>query len=337
VKKELGISVLLVMLCTVVAVLNPRFLSAVNLFNLANLVGMFGIFGIGMGLVIITGGIDLSVGSMFALSGVLLAMMLREWHWAWPLALLATLALPMLLGVVHGFLITRLRIQAFIVTLCGLLIYRGLARFIADDSTKGFGANAEGFERLRDLAKGELFHLPSPFVILLVIAVVMWLVLHRSVYGRYLFAVGRNEEAARYSGIRTRLVIGSSYVLAGLLTGLSAILFAFYTNSISPSTHGNFYELYGIAAAVLGGCSLRGGEGSILGIVIGTALLQVLQNLVNLLMIPSSLNFAVMGGVVLIGVLADELLRARRQTPKGVVAPADHQGNGPTVVPPGPK
>jgi ribose transport system permease protein len=133
------------------------------------------------------------------------------------------------------------------------------------------------------------------------------------VYGRYLFAVGRNEEATRYSGIRTRLVIGSSYVVAGLLTGLSAILLAFYTNSISPSTHGNFYELYGIAAAVLGGCSLRGGEGSILGIVIGTALLQVLQNLVNLLNIPSSLNFAVMGAVVLAGVLADQLLRQHRQ------------------------
>ena len=99
--------------------------------------------------------------------------------------------------------------------------------------------------------------------------------------------------------------------LAGLLTGISAILFAFYTNSVSPSTHGNFYELYGIAAAVLGGCSLRGGEGSIIGILIGTALLLVLQNLVNLLDIPSSLNFAVMGAVVLLGVAADKLLKKK--------------------------
>ena len=123
--------------------------------------------------------------------------------------------------------------------------------------------------------------------------------------------IGRNPEATRFSGINTRMVISSSYVLAGLLTGISGVLFAFYTNSISPSTHGNFYELYGIAAAVLGGCSLRGGEGSIIGIVIGTALLQVLQNLVNLLNIPSSLNFAVMGAVVLIGVLADQILQKR--------------------------
>ena len=125
--------------------------------------------------------------------------------------------------------------------------------------------------------------------------------------------MGRNEEATRFSGINTRRVIASTYIVGGLLTGLSSILFAFYTNSISPSTHGNFYELYGIAAAVLGGCSLRGGEGSIVGIVIGTALLQVLQNLVNLLNIPSSLNFAVMGAVVLVGVLADQLFQRRTE------------------------
>src|SRR5205085_12693126 len=106
--------------------------------------------------------------------------------------------------------------------------------------------------------------------------------------------------------------IASSYVVAGLLTGIAGILFAFYTNSVSPSNHGSFFELYGIAAAVLGGCSLRGGEGSIIGIVIGTALLQVLQNLVNLLGIPSSLNFSVMGAVIFFGVLVDQLLRQRQ-------------------------
>ena len=108
------------------------------------------------------------------------------------------------------------------------------------------------------------------------------------------------------------MVIASAYVLCGLLAGVAGVLLAFYTNSVSPSSHGNFYELYGIAAAVLGGCSLRGGEGSIVGILIGTALLQVLQNLVNLLGIPSSLNFAVMGAVILIGVVADQLLRQRQ-------------------------
>jgi ribose transport system permease protein len=309
-KKELGIFVLLIVLCAVTVFENARFLSPENMVNMANVIGLFGIFSLGAGLVIITSGIDLSVGSMIALIGMLLVMALTDWHWAWPLAVLFVVVVAMILGWAHGMLITRFGMQPFIVTLCGLLLYRGIARFIAQDTTKGFGS-AAGFETLRSLANGSRFGLPMPFVLLIIIAVIMWVVLHRSVYGRYLLAVGRNEEAARFSGINTRLVIASSYVLAALLTSISAILFAFYTNSVSPSTHGNFYELYGIAAAVLGGCSLRGGEGSVIGILIGVALLQVLQNLVNLLGIPSSLNFAVMGAVVLVGVLADQIFKSR--------------------------
>lgn len=309
-KKESGIFALLVLLCAVTGWENPRFFSHENLVNTANLIGLFGIFSIGAGLVIITSGIDLSVGSMIALNGMLSVIALTEWHLPWPLAVLFALAIPMTLGAVQGVLIARFKMQPFIVTLCGLLIYRGAARFISNDMTKGFG-DAAGFRTLQRLASGTFFGLPAPFVYLVAVSVVMWIVLHRSIYGRYLLAVGRNEEATRFSGVNTKLVIGGSYVLAGLLTGISGILFAFYTNSVSPSTQGNFYELYGIAAAVLGGCSLRGGEGSIVGILIGTTLLLVLQNLVNLLGIPSSLNFAVMGAVVLGGVLADQLLRNR--------------------------
>lgn len=317
-KKELGISTLLVVLCGVTAALNPQFLSAANLSNNANLIGIYGIFGIGLGLVIITGGIDLSVGSMFALCGILLPMALREWHWHWPLATVAVILLPMLLGLVHGVLITRMNIQPFIVTLCGLMIYRGLARYIAGENTKGFG-DSQGFEALKALATGRCLGLPGPFVILIILAIIMWFVLHRSTYGRYLYAVGRNETATRFSGINTRRIVTSAYVIAGFLTGISGVLLAFYTNSVSPSIHGNAYELYGIAAAVLGGCSLRGGEGSIVGILIGTALLRVLENLVNLLGIPSSLNLAVMGTVVLVGVLVDQyfMTRAKRsRTPR---------------------
>lgn len=309
-RKELGIFILLVLLCAVVAVINPRFLVASNLQNISRLIGMFGILSIGAGLVIITGGIDLSVGSILALVGVLLSIFLTQKKWPPLLAVLTVIAIAAFLGWMHGLLITRLQIQPFIVTLCGLLFYRGLARFIANDATQGFGSG-EGFAWLIKLTSGELFHIPMPFLFLILIAIVMWVVLQRSVYGRYLFAVGRNEEAARYSGIATRKIVSSAYVLSGLLAGITGVLMAFYTNSISPSSHGSFYELYAIAAAVLGGCSLRGGEGTVIGIVIGTALLQVLQNLVNLLGIPSSLNFAVMGTVILIGVIADELVRRR--------------------------
>ena len=310
-RKELGIFILLVVLCAVVSILNPRFLAGANLQNMARLIGAYGIFSIGIGIVIVTGGIDLSVGSVFALLGVLLSMMLTEWAWAALPAVIVVVSIGLGLGYLHGLLITRLSLQPFIVTLCGLLFYRGLARFIAKDETKGFGS-AAGFESLRDLATGSLAGIPTPFVLLTIISLAMWVLLHRSVYGRYLFGVGRNEEAARYSGINSRSIINIAYVISGGLAGLAAIIFAFYTNSISPSSHGNFFELYGIAAAVLGGCSLRGGEGSIVGILIGVALLQVLQNLVNLLGVPSSLNFAVMGAVILLGVAGDQMLKRRR-------------------------
>ena len=321
-KKELGIFALLVVLCIVVSALNPRFLAGANLQNMARLIGAYGVFSIGIGIVIITGGIDLSVGSIFALLGVLLSMMLTEWGWASALAVPIIVSIAMGLGFFHGLLITRLRLQPFIVTLCGLLFYRGLARFIANDETKGFGS-AAGFEGLRDLATSSVIGIPTPFVLLLVISGTMWVVLHRSVYGRYLFAVGRNEEAARYSGINSRRIITAAYVISGALAGLASIIFAFYTNSISPSSHGNFFELYGIAAAVLGGCSLRGGEGSIIGILIGVALLQVLQNLVNLLGVPSSLNFAVMGFVILLGVIGDQMLKQRAAKARLVVSEAE--------------
>jgi len=309
-RKELGILGLLVAICAVGASQSSSFLSGVNLQNLGRLVGLYGIFSIGMAVVIITSGIDLSVGSVFALEGVLIADMLTSWHWPALVAVLAAIALTTVLGLVHGLLITRIPLQPFIVTLCGLLFYRGIARVVTGDETRGFG-DGKGFEGLMNLATGSVWGIPAPFVVMVVIAAVMWVVLHRSVFGRHLYAVGRNEEAARYSGINSRAVITMAYVISGILAGIAGILIAFYTNSVSPSSHGNFYELYGIAAAVLGGCSLRGGEGTIVGTLIGVAVLQVLQNLVNLLGIPSSLNFSVMGAVILIGVIVDELVKRR--------------------------
>jgi ribose transport system permease protein len=364
-KKELGIGLLLLVLCTTVAIINPQFLGAANFQNTARLIGIYGIFSIGLGIVIITGGIDLSVGSFFALQGVLFCMAVKgelrhpQWFeafltrihlwnltsplftcldghvWSWPTALAFAILGATLLGALHGFLVTKVKLQPFIVTLCGLLIYRGIARFTTDDNTKGLGM--ESFGLLEKVANStfiqtlnETFHIkipnlkigsvslyaydvPNAFILLLFVAVVMWIVLHRSVYGRYLYAVGRNEEAARFSGINNKLVIGSAYAVGMALAGISGILLVFYVPSISPASHGQAYELYGIAAAVLGGCSLRGGEGSILGIILGTILLQVLQNLVILLGIPSSLNLAVLGGVILLGVTLDQVLGQRKK------------------------
>jgi ribose transport system permease protein len=314
--REFAIFILLLAVCIATSALNPIFISPTNLQNTARLIGLFGIFSIGIGLVIITSGIDLSVGSSMALLGVMLSILLQNSPLPPPISALIVLLAATAIGWLHGFLVTKVKIQPFIVTLCGLLVYRGIARFWTKDNTMGFSVSDSAndpYLSLRSLANGSIVGIPTPFVLLVILSVVMFFVLHRSVWGRYLFAVGRNEEAARYAGIASGKIITSAYILCGMLTGVSAILFSFFTNSISPSSHGNFYELYGVAAAVVGGCSLRGGEGSIIGILLGATLLQVLPNLVNLLNIPTSLNFAVMGAVIFIGVLADQLLRGKRR------------------------
>jgi ribose transport system permease protein len=311
-RKELGLALLILVIGGVTAAINPQFISQVNLINLANQIGLFGLFALGEGFVIITGGIDLSIGSMLALLGVIFLDLLVNHGFSWPAALLVAVSGGGVLGLIHGTLVTRLKLQPFVVTLCGLLLYRGIARWYTSDSTEGFGY-ATDYEKLEWLMSGRTFNIPHTLIFLLIVAAILSLLLHKSAFGRYLFAVGKNEEAARYSGIATARVITCAYLLGGLLSGLSSIFFVFYTQSVSPSAHGNFYELYAIAAAVLGGCSLRGGEGSIVGIVLGTVLLQVLQNLVNILGIPSSLNFAVMGAVILLGVVADRELQRRRQ------------------------
>ncbi len=318
-KKEAGIAVIFVAVCIFVAIRSPAFLSTTNLQNTGRLIGIFGIMSLGVGVVIMSGGIDLSVGSLFALLGVILPILIIKYAWSWQLAVAAIMIGMMLIGAFHGLLITKLKLQPFIVTLSTLLLYRGLARYISGDETKGFGS--KGLEFLRAAAVENLGGkkgVPYPFVILLVCAIILYVVLHRSVYGRYLMAIGRNEDAARYSGINTQRVVLSAYVICLALWGIAGILMAFYTNSIAASTHGTFYEAFAIAGAVLGGCSLRGGEGSVLGILIGAALLQVLQNLVNLVTIfgyniPSSLNFAVIGGVILAGVMIDQVLQNRNK------------------------
>jgi ribose transport system permease protein len=322
-RKELGMAFLLLALCVwtiigsseegVDALFNSRFLLPRNLYNVARQIGLYGIFSIGIGLVIITSGIDLSVGSLMALLGVFFFYTMNGHSrlpvMAWPIGIVLVLLLATSIGLLHGVLIAKFKMQAFVITLCGLLSYRGLARFFANDSAVGYTDAPKhlNIEALQSFADGKLYGMPVAFVYLLIISIVMFVVLHKSVYGRYLFAVGKNEEATRYSGINTVWVIASAYVICSLFTGFSSVLFAVYTDSVTPSTHGSFFELYAIAGAVLGGCSLRGGEGSIIGIVIGVAILMVLQNMVNLLGYESSLSDAITGGVIFLGVLADEV------------------------------
>jgi ribose transport system permease protein len=310
-KKIFGILGLLLAVLFFTALIEPKFLTAYNIQNTIRWTSLFGIISIGAAFVIITGGIDLSMGSLVGLVGVLLPMLMVSHGLSVPAAILAVLGLCLGIGLLHGALITRMRLQPFVVTLCGLLFYRGFARWLSGDATQGFGS---GYDGLRQLAIGRIpitdsFGLPMPFVVLVVLALLAGFFLNYTVWGRYLLALGRNEEAARYSGINTKQMIVVAYVICALTSGIGGILFALDVNSVQPAVHGNFYELYAIAAAVLGGCSLRGGEGTILGVLIGAAVMRVLYNAINILGIPTQLEFAIIGAVILLGVITDELVR----------------------------
>jgi ribose transport system permease protein len=248
IKKDLGLLILILVVGTTVALINPRFLSPINLSNTANLIGLFGLFSIAQAFVIITGGIELSVGSIIALLGVLFIDLIANVGVHWSLALMIVIALGLVMGAVHGFLVTKLGLQPFVVTLCGLLIYRGVARYYTDDATAGF-AFGQSFPLLEWITTGRSFGVPHSLLALILIAGIMAILLHRSVFGRYLFAVGKNEEAARYSGINTAKITISAYVICCGLTAVAAIFIAMYTRSISPASHGNFYELYAMFAA----------------------------------------------------------------------------------------
>lgn len=589
-KKALGIFGLLVFVCLFTTILNPDFIKPYNIQNTLRWTSLFGIISIGVSFVIITGGIDLSIGSMIGLIGCMLPLCLSAMSGepsssaiAWTLTttggavgtlgliwlaqlafrrqlatcgragllaavgiaccaagfvlptfdlspavtigivLLWMIEVSVVVGVFHGLLITKGRLQPFVVTLCGLLYYRGLARWLADDQTQGFGTGYEGLKSLAtgrpctmallmlllgiavsawavwrmvqrrkgeqpliapwcvliagaalaivsglqftqdisglaalerqgkpaetltqqgmawlgwigawagvialnivamrrgdfrvliaDLVTGiglgllsgvlhydandlwiaeyetivggetvvaevdatalrvpltvaglvaavggavwflltvwrgaglalrsgvfltavaivfslagatpiDRVEVPAPFLIMAGLAVLAGFFLNYTIYGRYLLALGRNEEAARLSGINTGAMIVLAYVICSVLAGVAGVLFALDVNSVQPSGHGNFYELYAIAAAVLGGCSLRGGEGSILGVVVGAAVMRVLYNAINILGIPTQLEFTIIGVVILIGVVVDEMFkriaerRARKQ------------------------
>jgi ribose transport system permease protein len=304
------------------AMFQPVFLDPYNLRNILRWTGLFGILSLGEAFVIMTGGIDLSVGSVVGFVGVLTVYAIKVAGLSIPLIVVLAIVVSMLIGLLHGILITKIKLQPFIVTLCGLFIYRGLARFMLNDNTQTYG---NGFTGLKFLASGRLpaafwptnaappfiadWSLPMPFVIMIILGIGLSVFLNRTIYGRYILALGKNESAARFSGINTDRMTIIAYIISSVCAGFAAILFSLDLNTVQPSAAGNMYELYAIAGCVVGGVSLKGGEGSILGVIIGVAIVRVLYNAINILGIATQLEFAVIGFVILIGVAADELIR----------------------------
>lgn len=414
--KNVGIFVLLIAIVIITASINGNFVAPANLKTLIRDTSLYGLISIGVAMVIITGGIDLSIGSLIALCGVTLVQVInihyepsdyqseivevraeaegaldrpalrlkdpppsvrdgdrlvyrgttgessihvyrsvRDGDQLWIesrdalrllrpgipirlerieytpplLACGIVLALAAGLGWLHGVLITRANLQPFIVTLCGLLIYRGLARVWTGDDQVGLLSALSDFKATMT---GAAFHVPLPVigkvsgesdswgdivwidfpltgVLLAIVALAAWLFLNRTVWGRHLLATGENEPAARYSGVPTQRLITLAYVVSGLLAGLAGILFLFEWNSVQPGSSGTFYELYAIAAAVLGGCSLRGGRGAVIGVIAGAAVMRCLYKAIVVLGIPQQWEMVIIGAALLAGVLVDEIVR----------------------------
>jgi len=333
-RREGGMTIALIVTCLALFISNPDFAGQSNAVNLLRQISMLGIFAIGISFVIITGGIDLSIGSTIGLTGVLIAKFSSEaagglGYSLWvgiPIALAAAL----LVGLAQGLLITRLGLQPFIVTLGGMLLVRGLSQTIVQGGTLSLGGSP-----LLALASGGLFSLggepliPYPLLIFVGVIGIATYVLHFTVFGRYIYAIGGNRDAAAYSGIAVRRVEASTYVISAGLAGVAGICYAAYISQMSQQV-GVAYEMYAIAAAVLGGCSLRGGEGTVLGIVIGSAMMRVIDNGINMFQLPYTdgdgvsriwrLNpnwtFIIIGGVILAAVILDQaihLVQARRR------------------------
>ncbi len=324
--KTVGIACVLLVVAVVAALASRQgdtltFLSAYNLENLLQRIGMFGMLSIGAAFVIVTGGIDLSIGSVVCVAGCLLPWAVRDLGLASPLAVLVVVVACGVIGLWHGCLVVFVGLQPFVVTLCGLLLYRGLMRSFSNDRTMGFGDAHEQVAWLTTRVDfGFDMRVPVAAILLLGIATMAAVFLNRTVSGRHLLALGRNREAARLSGVRTSRLTVLAYVVCSLLAGLGGCLFVANVNSAQASNFGSFYELYAIAGAVLGGVALRGGEAAVLGVLLGSALMQVLQNAINLIGDSNRLEFAIVGAVILIGATADEGLRrwmGRGRSPSG--------------------
>jgi ribose transport system permease protein len=315
----LGVLGLLVGLYAALVATDPAAGKLDNLTYVANLQGQIGVITLGAALVIITGGIDLSIGSVVGCSAVLFGVLMeRGVHpfVAVPLVVLFGAAV----GLMNGLLITKVRLQPFLVTLCGMFVYRGLARVLSGTVSRAAvvdpKAHPEFTEPLRQVryaligkdATGELVY-PAQFILLLVLAAVIGFFLHRTAYGRYWYAIGFNDQAAKYAGVavdRHRAVV---YVICSTLAALTGVLLFLDLPSVQADSGGASWELYAILGAVLGGCSLRGGEGTAVGMVLGAMVLPVLNNLLDFNGIKSDIIPAVIGLTLLVGVLADEFFR----------------------------
>lgn len=322
-----GVVVLLSGLVVGLGFSNENAFGRSNIVTVLNRHGELGIICVGAALLIITGGIDLSVGSLVGLAAVSFGVLMEGGMP--PLVALATvLMLGLVVGVCHGVLVTQMRLQPFLVTLCGMFIYRGLARTVCKGGTgvvavetavskeQGEAAGVAVHDSIldlrywltgKDLTEREVF--PAQLVLMLVLAAVAAVFLHRSAFGRYWYAIGYNAQATRYAGVNVWRHQMSVFAICSVLAALAGVTLFLYAGSVKPTDAGQEYELYAITAVVLGGVSLRGGEGTAVGVVLGAMVLPVVRTLMNFTETPSDWVPWMIGLILLLGTIVDELIR----------------------------
>ena len=315
--------IFLIVLMAGFAIAEPRFLSPLNLFNVLRQVSIYGLLAVGMTFVILTAGIDLSIGSLVAFCGLVAAAVAKggisnrfsvgagqdALGYGWQLAALAAIAVGVIGGGLQGFAITRLKVPPFVVTLGGMSAFRGAALlFAAGGPISGFDPDFIWWGQGR--AFGQV---PIPVIVFLAFAVLAHIVLRYTRYGRQVYAVGGNPEAARLSGLNVRRVITSVYVIMGFFAGLGSFVLAARLNS-AEAVAGTGYELTVIASVVIGGTSLFGGVGRIFGTVIGTILIGVLLNGLVLMSVSSYIQQIIIGVIIVLAVAFDTFAKSRKRT-----------------------
>ncbi len=302
----------LIVLVVVFSLASPHFLQYDNVVGILLSTAVNGVLAVGVTFIIITGGIDLSVGTVMTLSAVMTGVFVTFWHLPLPLGILGGILTGATMGLVNGVVIAKLKVPPFIATLGMLNVAKGLALVTSGLKPIYFNDTPD----FNTIAMGSIipgFEIPNVVLVLFAAAIVAALILNKTVLGRYTFALGSNEEATRLSGVSVNVWKIAVYTLGGVFTGLAGVMIAARLNSAQPAL-GLGYELDAIAAAVIGGTSLSGGEGSILGTIIGAFIISTLTNGLRILSVPQEWQTVVTGTIVVLAVYLDILRRRRSQT-----------------------
>lgn len=299
--REFGSLAALIIMIVIIAAFIPQFRQIENVINVTRNFSFVGIVAMGMTLVILTGGIDLSVGSVWAMTAVLAAFLMSI---GWPMV--AAIAVALLaaagVGLFNGLCITRLNMSPFVPTLASLAIARSLALVITRGRPiSSFGPQQDAFLWI---GGGSVFGVPNPVILFVIVAVIAWIVLSRTVWGRRVYAVGGNEKAARLTGLNVSRLKVTVYMISSLCAGLAGIVQASYLSSVTASL-ATGQELSVIAATVIGGVNLAGGEGTVFGVVIGTVMLEILRNGLLLFGIDPYWQGVFVGAIIIIAVSID--------------------------------